>query len=239
MHQGGNIEAAVAQRGNRDGKHVQAEPEIFPLSARSNRPRFRRNDHRAQAQDKETTTENFTLEAFIQVSFADTSFKAGGQILIWGESEGGAITDVISPRDHSEAFFISLEESRIGQPMLLVDQFTALGDLSAFSIPDPEDNAAYDDAEFNAPAHYREARSDAPVCEYGGRWEKTFGQSDVPLVAASLMENDESHRMDGFDADGEMIIAREKARFTPAGLTFNHERGSFLYNGFACCEPGE
>jgi hypothetical protein len=195
------------------------------------------DDHRAQAEDKEMTTENFTREAFCQASFADTSIKAGVQILIWGESEGGAITDVISPRDYSEAFFISLEESRIGQPMILVDQFASFGDLSAFFIPDPEfndypeDDTAYDYDEFNDPVRYREERSDAHNYEFGGRWKKTFGQSDVALMAASLIENDHIYRLDGVGADGTMIITKKKERFTLAGLTFNYVQGSFLYKG--------
>jgi hypothetical protein len=195
------------------------------------------DDHRAKAEDKEMTTENFTREAFCQASFADTSIKAGVQILIWGESEGGAITDVISPRDYSEAFFVSLEESRVGQPMILIDQFTSFGDVSAFFIPDPEfnnypeDNTAYDYDEFGEPVHYREESSDAPDYEFGSRWKKTFGQSDVALMAASLIENDYIYRLDGVGADDAMIITKKKERFSLAGLTFNYVRGSFLCKG--------
>jgi hypothetical protein len=194
-------------------------------------------DHRAQAENKAMTTENFTREAFCQASFADTSIKAGVQILIWGESEGGAITDVISPRDYSEAFFVSLEESRIGQPMILVDQFTPLGDVSAFFIPDPKfntypgDNTAYHYDEFDDPVGYRKEDSEARDYEFGGRWKKTFGQSDVALMAANLIENDYIYRFDGVDADGAMLITKKKERFTLAGLTFNYGRGSFLYKG--------
>jgi hypothetical protein len=195
------------------------------------------DDHRAKAQEKKMTTENFTREAFCQASFADTSIKAGVQILIWGESEGGAITDVISPRDYSEAFFISLEASRIGQPMILIDQFTPLGDVSAFFIPDPEfndypeDNTAYHYDEFIDPVRYRDESSGTPDYEFGGRWKKTFGQSDVALMAASLIENDYIHRLNEIDTDGAMILTKKKERFTLAGLTFNHVRGNFLYKG--------
>ena len=70
------------------------------------------NDHRGEAEDKDPLLETSTKEAFLQFSAGDTSVKAGIQILIWGESDGGAVTDVISPRDYSELFFISLEESR-------------------------------------------------------------------------------------------------------------------------------
>lgn len=199
---------------------------------------FWQNDHRALAEDKEIMAENFTREAFLQASFADTSVKAGIQNLIWGESEGGAITDVISPRDTSESFFISLEEARIGQPMLLLDQFTFLGDFSAFFIPDPElnqtpqENTAYAYDEFNAPVHFRKENSHGwSDYEIGGRWKKTFGQSDVALMAAGLIENDYIYRFDGTAADGDMIITKTKKRFSMAGLTFNYVRGNFMYKG--------
>jgi hypothetical protein len=198
---------------------------------------FWENDHRAEAVDKKVTTENFTREAFLQASFADTSIKAGIQILIWGESEGGAITDVVSPRDYSEAFFISLEESRIGQPMVLLDQFTSFGDVSVFFVPDaefneyPEKNTAYEYDAFGGLMPYRVETSGGSGHEFGGRWKKTFGQSDVAVMAASLIENDYAYRADGSADDGETIITREEKRFTMAGATFNHVRGSFLYKG--------
>ncbi len=97
-------------------------------------------DKATEAEDEEVLFETSSKEAFLQASFADTSIKGGVQIMIWGESDGGAIADVISPRDYSELFFISLEESRIGQPMLIIDQFSAIGDWSLFYIHDPEFN---------------------------------------------------------------------------------------------------
>lgn len=198
---------------------------------------FWENDHRAEAVGKKVATDFFTRKAFLQASFADTSIKAGVQILIWGESEGGAITDVVTPRDYSEAFFICLEESRVGQPMVLLDQFTSFGDVSLFFVPDaqfneyPERNTAYEYDIFNASTTYREESSNNVESEFGGRWKKTFGQSDVALMAASLIENDYAYRLDGFTDTGDMIISKHKKRFSMAGIAFNHVRGSFLYKG--------
>jgi hypothetical protein len=199
---------------------------------------FWQNDHRAQAEDKKIMAENFTREAFLQASFADTSIKAGIQNLIWGESDGGAITDVISPRDYSETFLIALEEARIGQPMLLVDQFTSVGDFSAFFIPFPEfnkapkENSAYDYDKFSEPVHLRKEDSEGwSDYEIGGRWKKTFGQSDAALMAASLIENDDIYRSDGVAADGEMLITKTPKRFSMAGAAFNYVKGNFLYKG--------
>jgi hypothetical protein len=88
------------------------------------------SDHRNAAEAYNISTK----EAFLQGSFGNTSIKLGIQTPIWGESEGGAITDVIAPRNFSELFTINLEESRLGQPMLIVDYFTDVGDWSFFLI---------------------------------------------------------------------------------------------------------
>ncbi len=195
------------------------------------------NDHRAQAEDKDPLLETNTKEGFLQVSAGNTSVKAGIQILIWGESDGGAITDVISPRDLSELFFISLEESRIGQPMVVWDQFTDIGDWSLFYIPDPDFNeypeegtAYYFDA-FAGNAEFQDESSDEALHEYGLRWKKTFGKSDLSLMMASLIENDYAYRKDGITAGGKHLITKTKQRFSMAGIAFNYVTGNYLFKG--------
>jgi hypothetical protein len=79
-----------------------------------------------------------------------------------------------------------------------MDQFTPLGDFSVFFIPDsefnqyPEDNTSNHYDVFNDPVCYREESSDAWDYEIGGRWKKTFGQSDVSLMAPYLLEHENS-----------------------------------------------
>ncbi len=195
------------------------------------------NDHRAKAEDKSLLMETKTREAFLQASIGNTSIKVGRQILIWGESDGGAITDVISPRDYSELFFISLEESRIGQEILLVDQFSDWGDVSLFYIPNPgfnaypkEDTAYYYDP-FNGQAVYRDATSDGSIEEFGMRCKKTFGKSDISVMAASLMENDKAFELAGYTSGGEMILVKHKERYSMKGFAANFVKGNFLYKG--------
>jgi uncharacterized protein DUF1302 len=195
------------------------------------------NDHRAEAEDEESFVEPYTREAFLQASFGDTSIKAGIQIMIWGESDGGTITDVISPRDYSEFFLISLEESRIGQPMVILDQYSSIGDWSLFYISDPKFNeypaegtAFYFDP-FAGQAEFRDGTSDDPIHEYGLRWKKTFGKSDISLMVASLLENDYVYRLDGATTGGKMLITKTEQRFSMVGVTFNYAKGNFLYKG--------
>ena len=195
------------------------------------------NDHRAEAIHEGALLETVTREAFLQVSFAQTSIKAGYQVLIWGESDGGAVTDVISPRDYSEAFFIPLEESRIGQFMIGVDQFTMIGDWNLFFIPFPDFNeypkkgTAYYYDPFDGRVVYEHESSDKNLFEYGLRWKKTFGNSDISIMGASLISNNYAYRLEGFDSNGNTLMTKVKQRYTLAGMTFNYVFGNFMLKG--------
>ena len=154
------------------------------------------NDHRAKAKDENPFRELVTREAYLQSSFGNTSFRLGYQILPWGVSEGGAITDEISPRNSAEFFFISLEESRVGQPMLTMDHFSDSGQWTAFFVPRPGYNKYPDiGSEYDIPgAFVKNAPSDdwgnAGTYEFGGRWKRTFGKTEIGLMAARLIDND-------------------------------------------------
>ena len=197
------------------------------------------NDHRGEARsdDEDPLLETSSKEAFLQASIGDTSIKAGIQVMVWGESDGGAITDVISPRDYSELFFISLEESRIGQAMAVLDQFSDWGQWSLFYIPEPEFNeypeegSAYDIDPFEGMAEFQDSTSDKALDEYGLRWKKTVGKSDLAIMAASLIENDYAYRLDGYTSSGKLLLTKTRQRFTMVGLTFNFVSGQFLYKG--------
>lgn len=196
------------------------------------------NDHRAKAKDEGLFRELVTREAYLQSSFGNTSFRLGYQILPWGISEGGAITDEISPRNSSEFFFISLEESRIGQPMLTADHFGGTGQWTAFFVPRPAYNkypdsgSEYDIAgafEKNEPD---DSWGDTDKYEYGVRWKRSFGKSDLSLMLASLIDNDylvrqQRFQMYGFSANiakrnllfrAEVALKQPRAYFArPAG----------------------
>jgi hypothetical protein len=154
------------------------------------------NDHRARAKDEDPFRELITREAYLQSSFGNTSFRLGYQILPWGVSEGGAITDEVSPRNSAEFFFISLEESRVGQPMLTADHFGDSGQWTAFFVPRPGYNKYPDrGSEYDIPGAFdRNAPDDdwgnAGTYEFGARWKRTFGKSDISLMAARLIDND-------------------------------------------------
>ncbi len=166
------------------------------------------NDHRAKAKDEDPFRELVTREAYLQSSFGNTSFRLGYQILPWGVSEGGAITDEVSPRNSAEFFFISLEESRVGQPMLAMDHFGDSGQWTAFFVPRPGYNKYPDrGSEYDIPGAFdRNAPDDdwdnAGTYEFGARWKRTFGKNDISLMAARLIDNDYLVRQQRFQMYG-------------------------------------
>ena len=200
---------------------------------------FWSNDHRAEAENKTLLFDTLVPEAFVQYSKPGSNFsvKLGVQKLIWGESEGGVITDVVSPRNFSELFFIPLEESRLGQFMLSVDHFSSVGDWTYFFVPRakfnelPEEGTAYFFDPFAGSAAVRDDPADPDRHEYGMRWKRTFGQSDIAFMAASVIDNDYAFRLDGVTESGLPLISRVAHRYTLAGLTFNYARGDFLFKG--------
>ena len=182
--------------------------------------------------------EGNTKEAFIQSSFGNTSIKAGYQVLIWGESELATVTDVVSPRDSSEFLFIPFEESRIGQPMLIVEQFSPIGEWQLFFIPTPsfdhlpKEGTAYFVDPFTGLSVVTEIDSTDDVqYECGLRWRKTFGKSDIALMAASLIDNSKSYRFDGYTPLFQLKLTETTHRYEMIGLTFNYAMGSFLWKG--------
>ena len=194
------------------------------------------SDHRARAENKSTLFETSTPEAYVQYSRpgADTSIKLGVQRLIWGESEAGAITDEISPRNFSELFFIPLEESRLGQFMATVDHFSKNGDWTFFyvpvprfnELPDPGTEYGFDPFEGRADIE----KGDRKFHEFGLRWKKTVDRSDISFMAANLVDNDYVYRLDGMTG-GRLAVSRLEQRFSMVGTTFNYAKQNFLFKG--------
>ncbi len=54
-------------------------------------------------------------EAYYQESWEDYGLTIGKQVVIWGDIEGPAVTDVLSPRNGNALFFTTLEDARMGQ----------------------------------------------------------------------------------------------------------------------------
>lgn len=175
-----------------------------------------------------------TPQAYLQTSFQKTSIRAGIQTLAWGESDIASITDEISPMDYREPLNLNLDELRVGQLMLTVDQYTPFGYWSGFFIPYPEFNrypkkgSGYYYDPYNGSVDYQKEKQDGNFFEYGIRWKKTFGKSDISIMGASLINNDYSSRM-----VSPTLITQSKQRYSVAGITFNYAIDNFLVKGEA------
>lgn len=194
-----------------DGKHTQ----------------FLDKDHRHDPEGSDTRVS----QAYVQASFHQTSIGLGIQTVAWGESILAPITDEVSPRDNRELFNFNLEELRLGQPMVTVDQYTDVGRFSAFYTPrprfnkNPERGSAYFVDPFNGTVPtVRSADAQKARPEFGLNWRKSFGSADVSVMAARLTDNDYALHMD--DA-GRLV--QEAPRYSLAGMTFSYATGKFLF----------
>lgn len=204
---------------------------------------FMKNDHRArestfwvndEAKISDLSFAGRTRDAYLQASFYKTSIRGGIQTLAWGESDFAVVTDEISPIDYREPLNLNIDELKMGQLMLTVDQYSPFGDWSAFFIPFPKLNeypkegTSYYYDPFDGNIKYKEKKQDDVLFEYGIRWKKTFGKSDVSIMGASLINNDYAQQMDSPD-----VITQSKYRFYMTGTTFNFAINKFLLKGEA------
>ncbi len=202
---------------------------------------FLKNDHRTrestfwvndEVKVSDLAFAGRTRDAYIQASFYQTSIRAGIQTLAWGESDFAVVIDEISPMDYREPLNLNIDELRMGQLMLTVDQYSSIGDWSVFFVPFPKFNESprkgtdyyYDP--FDGNVRYQKKKQDDILFECGIRWKKTFGKSDVSIMGASLINNDYALQMDSLN-----IITQSKHRFQMAGATFNFAISDFLLKG--------
>lgn len=203
----------------------------FYLNLDTTATKFWGDDHRFRTG---SSAELLLRNAFLQFSAGNTSVKLGRQLVIWGESDAGVITDVISPRDLRELFFISLEASRLSQFMLLVEQFTRFGDWSVFYVP----SASFNKYPVSGDLYYinpfpgftQRLTVGGNLQEYGLRWKKTFGNSDISVMAANLLDSNYAYREQGTAADGTSLIDGFAKRFNMVGLTFNRAMANVLFS---------
>lgn len=188
--------------------------------------------------DKGNETEfalgSITRNAFVQYSFGKVSFSAGIQTLAWGESDFAAVTDEINPFDLRDPLNLNIDEIRLGQFMTTFNVYTSFGNWNFFWVPDPRFNELpkegtefYVDPYGGQDVTLQDA-DNGNLFEYGMRWKKTFGKSDVSIIATSLMDNTTFSRQ--IDTDTYEI---SKKRFYTVGTGGNYAIGNLLLKGEA------
>ncbi len=186
-------------------------------------------DHISQADDKDLSFQGNLREAYLQAGFEKFSIRAGKQIIVWGETDGGIINDVISPRDNSELIFIDLKDSRISQYMILADIYSDFGEFQLFSIPLPETDknpgkgTRYDLSVFPTGTVIVNQEPEIMDFETGFRWKHTFDKFDLSLMVADLYMNAPVYTQQG----AAVYEQYDKYFFLGTGLSFT--TSSFLF----------
>jgi len=153
-------------------------------------------------QDYEYTTNQDSIDTegqlndlFIQRSSGAHSFKLGRQTVVWGETVGNSVLDIINNSEFRDFTIIDIEDARLSQAMLVWDFFSTdnSSSLSTFVNLYPEFNPApvrgsplFFDPGFNLPDYSRDGKI---LLEAGTQWKKSFEGSDIAVMAAYLYEN--------------------------------------------------
>ncbi len=212
--------------------HLDAKSFTFLKNDSRSRPiTYYSND---EPKEKGFAFGSITRNAFLQYSFGKASVKMGIQTLAWGESDFAAVTDEINPFDFRDPLNLNIDELRLGQLMVALSLYTSFGDWNVFFVPDPRFNELPKEGTrfYVDPFEGRDVTfqddDNGNLFEYGVRWQKTFGKSDVSLIATSLIDNTIQQQQ-----VSETLILERKKRFSTLGTTFNYAIGNLLVRGEA------
>ncbi len=92
-----------------------------------------KTDHRARDEDLALAWR--PKQAYVQAGSGDFTWTLGYQILVWGEANSAAVTDVAAPRDQEDLMFKEVEEMRFGQWAFTGEVFKDWGALQLFASP--------------------------------------------------------------------------------------------------------
>lgn len=152
-------------------------------------------DYEYRANGNSLETEGRVNELFVQRSFATQSFKLGKQTVVWGETVGNSVLDVINHVEFRDFSIIDIEDARLNQWMLVWDYFGSDNSsrLSTFLNLYPEFNPApvrgsplFFDPGYHLPDY---DRNEKILLEAGTQYRISFEGSDISFMAAYLFEN--------------------------------------------------
>ncbi len=137
-------------------------------------------------------------ELFIQRSGARHSFSFGRQTVVWGETVGNSVLDVINTTEFRDLSIIDIEDARLNQWLLVWDLFGEHGNWSSFLNLYPEfdplpvsGSPLYPQPQqiLGTPLRLSSYDRDKALFEVGTRWSRSFTGSDISFMAAWLYEN--------------------------------------------------
>lgn len=133
-------------------------------------------------------------ELYLQRSSDRHSLRLGRQTVVWGETIGNSVLDVINTTEFRDLTIIDIEDARLNQWLVNWDYYSDNATFSSFVnlYPDfsrlpPAGSPLRADTPWQLPGR---PESDSARFEAGTRWSRSFTGSDVAIMAAYLYEND-------------------------------------------------
>lgn len=192
---------------------------------------YLKDDYQYEANNDNLEIETRINELFVQRSFGQHSLKFGRQTVVWGETLGNSVLDIINTSEFRDLSIIDIEDARRNQFMLAWDYFGEGSTVSSFVNLFPEFNPApvrgspfFFEPEFNLTDYRREGDV---LIEVGSQWRKSFEGSDIAIMAAYLFEN-QLRFEDPINNIGNSIA--EKNDFLLLGFSANRAIGKLLLN---------
>lgn len=185
------------------------------------------NDHQADAEEKQFITDGKIRELYLQAAFDNFMIRGGRQVIVWGETDGGVINDVVSPRNQSEFVFIDLEDSRLGQYIASVDLYSDLGDFLFFVTGKPfSDEIPDSGTRYDRPIPgitIIEEKKTFSDREFGFKWKRILGKFEISLMGASLFHNEGV--LDYLQGNEYQKVYSD---YLFSGVGFSYTKGAFL-----------
>lgn len=179
-------------------------------------------------------------DAYVDVALdSGVWLRAGHQVISWGDAEGVAITDVLSPLDSRAPGQAELQDVREQIPALLASAPALEGKLTlvvSYQAGHDRYGEAHDDfypfIALKSTGVDMRNRQPEDEWEYAGRWERQFNGGDVSVMAADVNANTlgvVEVEQSGSGRVSEVIVGQ--ARNQVVGGTANRVVGKFLVKG--------
>ena len=219
---------------NRLGINIRYQNGFAPgwlIQASGQSRTYWKHDYEFEANNKKIDSEYRINEFFLQRSFDQHSIKFGRQTVVWGETVGNSVLDVINHYEFRDFTIIDIEDARLNQWMVVWDYFGEGSNWSSFVNLYPEFNPVpvrgspfFFGSEFNL-TNYK--RGGEVLAEVGTQWRKSFDLTDISFMAAYLYEN--QLRYDD-PVSGVGDAAAKKNDFLLLGFSANRAIGRLLLN---------
>ena len=219
---------------NRLGINIRYQNGFAPgwlIQASGQTRTYWKHDYEHEANNKNIDAEYRINEFFLQRSFDQHSIKFGRQTVVWGETVGNSVLDVINHFEFRDLTIIDIEDARLNQWMVVWDYFGEGSNWSSFVNLYPEFNPAsvrgspfFFEPEFNLTDYKRDGEA---LAEVGTQWRKSFDRSDISFMAAYLYENQLRYE-DPASGIGDAVA--KKNDFLLLGFSANRAIGRLLLN---------